>query len=168
MIPDLLIRAALICAGVSALLIGFTIAFAPHVFFVVFRFVSAAIILTVACAFALVALACLGLAHIGVNANGVGDGWVIAAIVIAILVIEARRRRTPLAVNREPPRSAQRRAVLPPSRSSSDADDAEAALRNLGFDARDARVAVASAVATLSDDADLASIIKTALRAQRS
>jgi hypothetical protein len=67
------------------------------VFFVALRFVSAAIILTVAGAFAFAALACLGLAHMSANTGGADIGpWVIAAIVVAILVIEARRRRAPL------------------------------------------------------------------------
>jgi hypothetical protein len=156
---DLLIRAALVFGGLSVFLLALTITFAPSAFFLVFRFISAAIVMVVAGAFALAALACLGLAQMmGANANGVGDGWVIAAIVIAILVIEVRRRRTPLIADRDPPRPAQRRAVLPSSQSSSDADDAEGALRNLGFDTRDARVAVAGAMSSVGDGADVATI----------
>jgi hypothetical protein len=46
-------------------------------------------------------------------------------------------------------------------------ENAQAALVGLGFKARDARKAVVSAIATLDADADVAAIIKAALRASR-
>jgi hypothetical protein len=64
MIDDMLIRAALVLAGMSVFLVALTITVAPHIFFVVFRFLSAAVALTVAAALAVAALLCAGLAHI--------------------------------------------------------------------------------------------------------
>jgi Holliday junction resolvasome RuvABC DNA-binding subunit len=59
--------------------------------------------------------------------------------------------------------SAQASASVSPS-----IEDAEAALASLGYSAREARSAVASALATLDDDAaDAAAIVKAALRARR-
>jgi len=62
---DLPIRLALIFAGLFALLVGLTIVVAPHVFLVALRFVASGITIIVAVAFAVAALLCAGLAHIG-------------------------------------------------------------------------------------------------------
>jgi hypothetical protein len=62
---DMLIRLALIFAGLSALLVGLTIAFAPHVFLVALRFVAGGVAIIFAGAFAVAALLCAGLAHMG-------------------------------------------------------------------------------------------------------
>lgn len=67
----------------------------------------------------------------------------------------------------DPPRPARRQASLPPPQSSSEAEDAEAALLNLGFSARASRAAVAGAVSSLGGDADAAAIVKAALRSSR-
>jgi hypothetical protein len=62
------------------------------------------------------------------------------------------------------PRRDRRSPVAAPS---SDAiDDAEAALVSLGYGVREARNAVAAALANLDDDADASAIVRAALRAR--
>jgi hypothetical protein len=104
---------------------------------------------------------------LGVHAVRADIGpWALGAIVAAVLVAEARRRRTGPTPS-TPFLPAPTPTPTPSHTPSPEIEDAEAALRNLGFGARDARVAVASALASLGDDADVAMIIKAALRSGR-
>ena len=107
--------------------------------------------------------------HAVTNSNEAGTSMIGVAVFGAIVgAVLARRFDRGQAVSREcdPPRTTRRRAVLPPSQTS-ETEDAEAALRSLGFSARDARVAVTSALAALGDDADAAAIVKAALKSLR-
>jgi len=109
--------------------------------------------------------------------NAAGSSMIAFAIFGAIVgaVLARRFDRADRSRECDPPRSTRRLpAVLPPSApdrerasQSSEGEVAEAALRSLGYGVREARTAVASAIATLDDDADASAIVKTALRARR-
>lgn len=110
--------------------------------------------------------------HAVTGSNPAGASMICVGVFGAIVGAVSARRGCPrpdrwfgCSASREcdPPR---RRALLPPSQLSG-AEDAEAALHNLGFSVRDARIAVAGAVSSLGDDADAAVIVKAALRSGR-
>ena len=58
------------------------------------------------------------------------------------------------------------RATLAAQPSSAAMDDAQSALATLGYSAREARTAVAAALATLDDDAEASEIVRAVLRAR--
>jgi hypothetical protein len=73
--------------------------------------------------------------------------------------IASLRNTTPYCRNREPPIVGPSNDVI---------DDAQSALVSLGFTVREARVAVASTLTTLGDDATVSTIVHAALRARGS
>jgi hypothetical protein len=109
-------------------------------------------------------------AHAVTGSNAGGDSMIGVGMLGAIIGGVLGRRACPdrwfgcsASLECNPPR---RRALLAPSQLSG-AEDAEAALRNLGFSVRDARIAVAGAVSSLGDDADATVIVRAALRSGR-
>jgi RuvA, C-terminal domain len=120
--------------------------------------------------FGLVAGFFLGV-HAVTGSNAAGASMICAAVLGAIVGFAAGRRMPPAASPfppaASPPPPAASPAPAPAHSLSPSIEDAEAALASLGYSAREARSAVASALATLDDDADAAAIVKAALRARR-
>jgi hypothetical protein len=102
---------------------------------------------------------------LGVHAIQSSPGaFVGCAALGALLGAVAARRFDRSAPQPSPPSPTPTRAPLhSPSPAT---DDAEAALVTLGYGAREARTAVASALATLDDDADASAIVRAVLRAR--
>ena len=103
---------------------------------------------------------------LGCAAVGAGFGYAVPrrAVGPSSLSLIASAPRAASSRNAASPRRDRGSLVGAPS---SDAiDDAQAAIVSLGYGEREARSAVASALATLDDDADASAIVKAVLRAR--
>jgi hypothetical protein len=101
---------------------------------------------------------------LGAHASHADAGmYIVAAFAVVALAgswRDGRNRRSG-----KPP--SMPRATLAAQPSSAAMDDAQAALATLGYSAREARTAVAAALATLDDDAEASEIVRAVLRARR-